>query len=131
MKKCLLFVLTGALLFVLVSCGTKESKQFKASKLALEAVQQKLESVTNCEDLNMLGLDLLLIGIDDSNYAEDEKMTVEEMTKFEEMVDDFSKKADAKSAELGCNKNVEDEVDMIMDSVNDVATDLVDSIFGQ
>ena len=128
MRKSLLFALTGALLFALVSCGTKESKQFKATKAGLENIQQKMDAVTSCEDLDMLGLELLSIGFNEDNYADNEKMTAEEMEKINELMDAFSKKAVGKSADLGCNEVVEEEVDMVMDTINDVAMDLVDSI---
>ncbi len=94
----------------------------------MENIQQKMDAVTSCEDLDMLGLELLSIGFNDDNYADNEKMTAEETEKINELMDAFSKKAEAKSAELGCNEVVEDEVEMLEDTIEDIAADLVDSI---
>ncbi len=107
MKKTLLIAMVGIVLMAFTSCTPKSTKQFNESKATLEQLQQQVEAVTTCEELQLAtdGVN----GLTNSTvvYADNEKMTAEEQATFTQMLDSLNVKMQAKFAELGCGQVVD------------------------
>ena len=111
MKKTLIYALVAVLMVAFASCGNKETKQFKSQKDTIKGVETLIDKAETCEDLSFAAFGFLALAFDDTEYAEDEKMTPEEEKTIEKMVEDLTAKMEKKSEEMDCGNQPEDDSD--------------------
>ena len=110
MKKALIYALVVFLMVAFASCDKKETKQFLDQKALVEEIATLIDEAESCDDLSFAAFGFLALEVDDTEYAEDEKMTSAEEQQIEKMVEELSKKMEDKSLMMDCaNQESTDE----------------------
>lgn len=110
MKKALIYALVVFLMVAFASCDKKETKQFLDQKALVEEIATLIDEAESCDDLSFAAFGFLALEVDDTEYAEDEKMTSDEEQQIEKMVEELSKKMEDKSLMMDCaNQESTDE----------------------
>lgn len=100
MKKTLIIVLAGFILFFFTQCN-RGSKEFRDAKKAIKEVTLVIKNGKNCDEIDN-AIDEISKRYNKNYYKDDEKMTKEEETKILKLWDEFEDVEQKKVDELGC-----------------------------
>ena len=84
------------------SCDKKETKQFLDQKDIIKEIETLIDEAETCDDLSYAAFGFLALAVDDTEYAEDEKITSDEEQEIEKMLEELSKKMEEKSQTMDC-----------------------------
>ena len=108
MKKTLLIALAGMMLFAFTQCGggsAKGSKEYQDTMELYKKIEETVKNAKTCDELGDAVLTMLFIGLaNDTDYADDEKMTEAEETKLKKLGEQFQELIEKKAEKLGCEK---------------------------
>ena len=84
------------------------TKQFNDVKTLYEQIEMMIRNAVNCKKLEeavaTLTLGSMVIGLGDSKYAPEERMTADENQFIKDLGQHLIEKAEAKADQLGCEK---------------------------
>lgn len=105
MKKTLLIALAGMMLFAFTQCGggtKKGSKEFQDNMELYNKIEKTVKDAKTCEDLQEAVLGMLVMGMANKSYAEDEKITETEKAELEKLGDKLQNVIEDCAKKLGC-----------------------------
>lgn len=112
MKRLSIVALLTALVFCIGSCGEKHSKQFKAMEEEILSVENQINTVSDCDDLQMLNFGILGLRSDLDNLIQSAEIPDAEISQLEEMLTGLEASWNGKWSTLECDQTLtEDEMD--------------------
>ena len=108
MNKLSIIAMLTALLLGFCSCGHQASKQFKAMEGEVSSIENQMNELTNCDDLQMLNFSILGLRSDLDNLIQTAAIPDAEITKIDEMLTNLEAAWSGKWAALECDQVVDD-----------------------
>lgn len=108
MNKLSIIAMLAALLLGFFSCGHQASKQFKAMEGEVSSIENQMNELTNCDDLQMLNFSILGLRSDLDNLIQTAAIPDAEITKIDEMLTNLEAAWSGKWAALECDQVVDD-----------------------
>jgi hypothetical protein len=108
MNKLSIIAMLAALLLGFCSCGHQASKQFKAMEGEVSSIENQMNELTNCDDLQMLNFSILGLRSDLDNLIQTAAIPDAEITKIDEMLTNLEAAWSGKWAALECDQVVDD-----------------------
>ena len=108
MNKLSIIAMLAALLLGFCSCGHQASKQFKAMEGEVSSIENQMNELTNCDDLQMLNFSILGLRSDLDNLIQTAAIPDAEITKIDEMLTSLEAAWSGKWAALECDQVVDD-----------------------
>ncbi len=106
MKKTLIIALAGIIMFAFTQCGggsVSGSKEYQDNMKMYKECEKTIKNAKTCEELGEALLGMLFIGLaDDTEYADNEKMTEAEKAELEKYSESFEKLFKKQADKLGC-----------------------------
>ena len=101
-----------ALMFCFGSCGEKQSKQFKAMEEEILSIENQINTISDCDELQMLNFGILGLRSDLDNLIQSAEIPDAEISQLDEMLTGLEATWNGKWASLDCEQNMlEDELD--------------------
>ena len=98
-----------AMALCLGSCGNTTSKQFKAMEEEITAVENQINELTNCDDLQMLNFSILGLRSDLDNMIQSAEIPDAEITQLDEMLTRVEAFWNGKWSALECDQAINDD----------------------
>ena len=112
MKRQSIFALLAALLICLVSCDDKQSKQFKAMEEEILSVENQINAISDCDELQMLNFGILGLRSDLDNLIQSAEIPDTEISQLDELLTGLEATWNGKWSTLECEQILtEDEMD--------------------
>ena len=112
MKRLSIIVLLTVLMFSVVTCGEKSSKQFKAMEEEILSIGNQINAITDCDELQMLNFSILGLRSDLDNLIQSEEIPDSEISQLDELLTGLEASWNGKWSTLECDQNLsEDEMD--------------------
>ena len=112
MKRHSIFALLAALLICLVSCDDKQSKQFKAMEEEILSVENQINAISDCDELQMLNFGILGLRSDLDNLIQSAEIPDTEISQLDELLTGLEATWNGKWSTLECEQILtEDEMD--------------------
>lgn len=108
MNKLSIIAMLAALLLGFCSCGHQASKQFKVMEGEVSSIENQMNELTNCDDLQMLNFSILGLRSDLDNLIQTAAIPDAEITKIDEMLTNLEAAWSGKWAALECDQVVDD-----------------------
>ena len=110
MKKTFIIALAGMMLLAFTQCGgegsVSGSKEFQDNMKMYKEVEKTVKSAKTCDELSDAIMSMLLMGLaNDTEYAENEKMTEAEKAKLDKLGESFEELFQKQSEKLGCEES--------------------------
>ena len=99
-----------ALTLCICSCGNKVSKQFKAMEEDVLSIENQINDITDCDELQMMNIAILGLRSDMDNYRQDSEMTDTEIGQLDDMIDKLEATWNGKWASLNCEEGISNDV---------------------
>lgn len=111
MKRFSLFALL-AMALCIYSCGNKVSKQFKAMEAEVADVERQIDTLTDCDNLQMLNFSILGLRSDLDNMIQSAEIPDAETKQLDVMLTKLENEWKGKWATLQCDQSIsEGEMD--------------------
>ena len=98
-----------AMALCLGSCGNTTSKQFKAMEEEITAVENQINELTNCDDLQMLNFGIMGLRSDLDNLMQLAAIPDGEINQLDEMLTRLEATWNGKWSTLECDQNLSDD----------------------
>ncbi len=111
MRRIAIFAMLAAL-FCFNACDDTVSKQFKAMEEDISSIENQINDITDCDELQMLNIAILGLRSDMDNYRQDpeSEMTDTEIGQLDDMIDKLEATWNGKWASLNCEEGISDDV---------------------
>ena len=101
-----------ALMMFAFSCGDATSKQFKAMEAEVNAIEEQINAITDCDDLQMLNFSILGLRTDLDNLMQSAEIPDAEISQLDAMLTTLEASWNGKWSTLECDQIIaEDEMD--------------------
>lgn len=112
MKKLSIIAIFTSLMFCIASCGEKQSKQYKAMEDEILSIENQINTISNCDDLQMLNFGILGLRSDLDNLIQSEEIPDNEINQLDELLTGLEATWNGKWSTLECEQALaEDEMD--------------------
>ena len=112
MKRLSIIALLTALLFCFGSCGEKQSKQFKAMEEEILSIENQINTISDCDELQMLNFGILGLRSDLDNLIQSAEIPDAEISQLDEMLTGLEATWNGKWSTLECDQTLnEDQMD--------------------
>lgn len=112
MKRLSIIALLTALLFYFDSCGEEHSKQFKAMNDEILSIENQINTIADCDELQMLNFGILGLRSDLDNLIQSAEIPDAEITQLDESLTGLEATWNGKWATLECEQTlIEDPMD--------------------
>ena len=112
MKGLSIIVLLTALIFCVGSCDEKNSKQFKAMEEEIFSIENQINTISDCDDLQMLNFSILGLRSDLDNLIQSAEIPDTEISQLDEMLTGLEATWNGKWSTLECEQTLnEDQMD--------------------
>ena len=112
MKRLSIMALLTALLFCFGSCGEEHSKQFKAMNEEILSIENQINTISDCDELQMLNFAILGLRSDFDNLIQSAEIPDAEITQLDESLTGLEVTWNGKWATLECEQTlIEDPMD--------------------
>ena len=108
MKRLSIIALLTALMFCLGSCGEKNSKQFKAMEEEILSIENQINTIADCDELQMLNFGILGLRSDLDNLIQSAEIPDTEISQLDEMLTDLEATWNGKWSTLECDQTLND-----------------------
>jgi hypothetical protein len=108
MKRLSIIALLTALMFFLGSCGEKNSKQFKAMEEEILSIENQINTVSDCDELQMLNFGILGLRSDLDNLIQSAEIPDTEISQLDEMLTGLEATWNGKWSTLECDQTLND-----------------------
>ena len=102
-------MLTGVLL-CFGACKDNVSKQFKAMEEEISSIENQINTIDDCDELQMMNIAILGLRSDMDNYRQDSEMTDTEIGQLDDMIDKLEATWNGKWASLNCEEGIANDV---------------------
>ena len=111
MRRIAIFAMLAALI-CFIACEDTVSKQFKAMEEDISSIENQINDITDCDELQMLNIAILGLRSDMDNYRQDpeSEMTDTEIGQLDDMIDKLEATWNGKWASLNCEEGISDDV---------------------
>ncbi len=112
MKRLSIIAIFTTLMFCIASCGEKQSKQYKAMEDEILSIENQINTISNCDDLQMLNFGILGLRSDLDNLIQSEEIPDNEINQLDELLTGLEATWNGKWSTLECEQALaEDEMD--------------------
>jgi hypothetical protein len=112
MKRLSIIALLTALMFCFGSCGEKQSKQFKAMEEEILSIENQINTISDCDELQMLNFGILGLRSDLDNLIQSAEIPDAEISQLDEMLTGLEATWNGKWSTLECDQTLnEDQMD--------------------
>lgn len=112
MKRLSIIALLTALMFFVGSCGDKHSKQYKAMEDEILSIENQINNIANCDDLQMLNFGILGLRSDLDNLIQSAEIPDTEISQLDEFLTRLEAAWSGKWSTLECDQILnEDSMD--------------------
>ena len=112
MKRLSIIALLTDLVFCFASCGEKQSKQFKAMEEEILSVENQINAISDCDELQMLNFGILGLRSDLDNLIQSAEIPDTEISQLDELLTGLEANWNGKWSTLECDQTlIEDEMD--------------------
>lgn len=108
MKRLSIIALLTALMFCFVLCGEKNSKQFKAMEEEILSIENQINAVSDCDELQMLNFGILGLRSDLDNLIQSAEIPDTEISQLDEMLTGLEATWNGKWSTLECDQMLND-----------------------
>jgi hypothetical protein len=108
MKRLSIIALLTALMFCLGSCGEKNSKQFKAMEEEILSIENQINTIADCDELQMLNFGILGLRSDLDNLIQSAEIPDTEISQLDEMLTGLEATWNGKWSTLECDQTLND-----------------------
>ncbi len=108
MKRLSIIALLTALMFCLGSCGEKNSKQFKAMEEEILSIENQINTIADCDELQMLNFGILGLRSDLDNLIQSAEIPDTEISQLDEMLTSLEATWNGKWSTLECDQTLND-----------------------
>jgi hypothetical protein len=109
MRRIAIFAMLAALL-CFNACDDTVSKQFKAMEEDVLSIENQINDITDCDELQMMNIAILGLRSDMDNYRQDSEMTDTEIGQLDDMIDKLEATWNGKWASLNCEEGISNDV---------------------
>lgn len=110
----------ATLMFCIASCDEKQSKQYKAMEDEMMSIENQINTISNCDDLQMLNFGILGLRSDLDNLIQSEEIPDTEISQLDELLTSLEATWNGKWSTLECEQTLnEDEMDTSGEEVGD------------
>ena len=109
MRRITIFAMLAAL-FLCNACDDTVSKQFKAMEEEISSVENQINTIDDCDELQMMNFAILGLRSDMDNYHQDSEMTDTEIGQLDDMIDKLEAAWNGKWASLNCEEGISNDV---------------------
>lgn len=112
MNRLSIIAMLTVLTLCVCSCGNRTSKQFKAMEEEILSIENQINTISDCDDLQMLNFGILGLRSDLDNLFQAAEIPEEEINKLDEMLTRIEATWNGKWSALDCDQIInEDEMD--------------------
>ena len=112
MKRLSIIALLTAVMFCFGSCGEKQSKQFKAMEEEILSIENQINTISDCDELQMLNFGILGLRSDLDNLIQSAEIPDAEISQLDEMLTGLEATWNGKWSTLECDQTLnEDQMD--------------------
>ena len=108
MERLSIIALLTALMFCFVSCGEKNSKQFKAMEEEILSIENQINTIADCDELQMLNFGILGLRSDLDNLIQSAEIPDTEISQLDEMLTGLEATWNGKWSTLECDQTLND-----------------------
>ena len=108
MKRLSIIAMLTALMFCLGSCGEKQSKQFKAMEEEVLSIENQINTISDCDELQMLNFGILGLRSDLDNLIQSAEIPDTEISQLDEMLTGLEATWNGKWSTLECDQTLND-----------------------
>ena len=109
MHKLSIITILTALALCVCACGDKTSKQFKAMEEEVKTVENQINAIEDCDDLQMSNFSILGLRSDLDNLTQAGEIPDEEINKLDEMLTRLEATCNGKWSTLDCDQVINDD----------------------
>ena len=109
MKRLSIMALLTALLFCFGSCGEEHSKQFKAMSDEILSIENQINTISDCDELQMLNFGILGLRSDLDNLIQSAEIPDAEITQLDESLTGLEATWNGKWSALDCDQIISDD----------------------
>lgn len=91
------------------SCGEHASKQFKAMEEEVLSIENQVNTITNCDDLQMLNFSILGLRTDLDNLIQSAAIPDKEISQLDEMLTSLEATWSGKWSAIDCDQIISDD----------------------
>jgi hypothetical protein len=95
-------------MFCLGSCGEKNSKQFKAMEEEILSIENQINTIADCDELQMLNFGILGLRSDLDNLIQSAEIPDTEISQLDEMLTGLEATWNGKWSTLECDQTLND-----------------------
>ena len=106
MRRFAKFAMLAAMLLFVAACGDSVSKQFKDMEGEISSIENQINTIADCDELQMMNFAILGLRSDMDNYRQESEMTDDEIGKLDDMIDKLEATWNGKWTSLGCKGNL-------------------------
>ena len=101
-----------AALFLFSACDDNVSKQFKVMEEEISSIENQINDITDCDELQMMNIAILGLRSDMDNYRQnpDSEMNDSEIGQLDDMIDKLEATWNGKWASLNCEEGLSNDV---------------------
>ena len=108
MKRLSIIAMLTALTFCFGSCGEKQSKQFKAMEEEVLSIENQINNISDCDELQMLNFGILGLRSDLDNLIQTAEIPDTEISQLDEMLTGLEATWNGKWSTLECDQTLEE-----------------------
>ena len=108
MKRLSIIAMLTALMFCFGSCGEKQSKQFKAMEEEVLSIENQINTISDCDELQMLNFSILGLRSDLDNLIQSAEIPDTEISQLDEMLTGLEATWNGKWSTLECDQTLEE-----------------------
>ena len=108
MKKAIIIALAGIMMFAFTQCGggVSGSKEYQDNMKMYKEIEKTIKNAKTCDELGEALMGMLFMGLaDNSEYADNEKMTEAEKAELDKYGKSFEELFKKQADKLGCEED--------------------------
>ena len=109
MKRLSIIALLVALMFCFCSCGEKHSKQYSAMEEEILSIENQINTISDCDDLQMLNFSILGMRTDLDNLIQSSEIPDTEISQLDEMLTGLEAAWNGKWSTLECDQTLTED----------------------
>ena len=110
MRRFAKFAMLATLLLFVAACGDSVSKQFKDMEGEISSIENQINTIADCDELQMMNFAILGLRSDMDNYRQESEMTDAEIGKLDDMIDKLEATWNGKWTSLNCEEGIPNDV---------------------
>lgn len=110
MRRFAKFAMLAAMLLFVAACDDSVSKQFKDMEGEISSIENQINTIADCDELQMMNFAILGLRSDMDNYRQESEMTDAEIGKLDDMIDKLEATWNGKWASLNCEESIPNDV---------------------